>query len=43
VATGADTVTGCDAGCLMNISDAMKKRGSPVRVAHLASLLAEGI
>jgi L-lactate dehydrogenase complex protein LldE len=43
LSTGADTVTGCDAGCLMNISDAMKKRGSPVRVRHLAALLAEGL
>jgi L-lactate dehydrogenase complex protein LldE len=43
LSTGADTVTGCDAGCLMNISDAMKKRGSPVRVTHLAALLAEGL
>ena len=43
LASGADTVTGCDAGCLMNIGDAMKRRGSPVRVAHIAQLLAEGL
>jgi len=43
IATGADTVTGCDSGCLMNIADALKKRGSNVRVKHLAQLLAEGI
>jgi L-lactate dehydrogenase complex protein LldE len=42
-ATGADTVTGCDSACLMNIADAMKRRGTPVRVAHLAQLLAEGL
>jgi L-lactate dehydrogenase complex protein LldE len=42
-ATGADTVTGCDSGCLMNIADGMKRRGTPVRVAHLAQLLAEGL
>ena len=41
--TGADTVTGCDSGCLMNISDAMRRRGTEVRVAHLAQLLAEGL
>jgi L-lactate dehydrogenase complex protein LldE len=41
--TGAGTVTGCDSGCLMNIADALKKRGSGVRVAHLAQLLAEGL
>jgi len=43
LSTGADTVTGCDAGCLMNISDALKKKGTRVRVAHLATLLAEGM
>lgn len=41
-ATGADTVAGCDSGCLMNIADAMRRRGSPIRVRHLAELLAEG-
>jgi L-lactate dehydrogenase complex protein LldE len=43
LASGADTVTGCDSGCLMNIADGLKKRGSSVRVAHLAQLLAEGL
>ena len=43
LASGADTVTGCDSGCLMNIADGLKKRGSQVRVAHLAQLLAEGL
>ncbi|MCL5965694.1 MAG: (Fe-S)-binding protein [Deltaproteobacteria bacterium] len=43
LATGADTVTGCDAGCLMNIADAVRRRGAAVRVAHLAQLLAEGL
>jgi L-lactate dehydrogenase complex protein LldE len=43
VATGADAVTGCDAGCLMNIGDAMKKRGNPVQVRHIAQVLAEGL
>ncbi len=42
-ATGADTVTGCDSGCLMNLADALRRRGSKVRVAHLAQLLAEGL
>lgn len=41
--TGADTVTGCDHGCLMNIADAIKRRGSNVRVRHLARVLAEGL
>jgi L-lactate dehydrogenase complex protein LldE len=43
IATGADTVTGCDSACLMTIADALKKRGSSVRVAHLVQLLAEGL
>lgn len=43
VATGADTVTGCDLGCLMNISDALKRRSSKTRVKHIAQLLSEGI
>jgi L-lactate dehydrogenase complex protein LldE len=41
--TGADTVTGCDHGCLMNISDAIRRRGSAVQVKHLAVVLAEGL
>ena len=43
LATGADTVTGCDSACLMTIADALKRRGSGIRVAHLVQLLAEGI
>jgi L-lactate dehydrogenase complex protein LldE len=39
----ADTVTGCDHGCLMNIADAIKRRGSAVKVKHLATVLAEGL
>ena len=42
-ATGADTVTGCDSGCLMNIADAMRRRGTKIRVAHIAQVLAEGL
>ncbi len=43
MATGADIVTGCDAGCLMNIADGLKKRGSSVKVKHIAELIAEGL
>jgi L-lactate dehydrogenase complex protein LldE len=43
IATGADTVTGCDCGCLMNIADALRKRGSSVKVRHIAELVAEGL
>jgi L-lactate dehydrogenase complex protein LldE len=43
LSTGADTVTGCDHGCLMNIRDALRRRGSSVNVKHLAAVLAEGL
>lgn len=43
IATGAETVTGCDCGCLLNIADALKKRGSSVKVKHIAELVAEGL
>ncbi|MBI5572213.1 MAG: (Fe-S)-binding protein [Desulfomonile tiedjei] len=43
VGVGADTVTGCDQGCLMNISDALKRAGSNISVKHIAQVLAEGI
>lgn len=43
LSTGADTVTGCDAGCLMNIADGLKKKGSSVKVKHIAELIAEGL
>jgi L-lactate dehydrogenase complex protein LldE len=39
-ATGADVVVGCDMGCLMNIQGMLSKKGSAVRVLHLAELLA---
>ncbi len=43
LSTGADTVVGCDHGCLMNIADAVKRRGSSVQVKHIAAVLAEGL
>jgi len=43
MATGADTVTGCDSACLMTIADGLKRRGSDVKVKHLVQLLAEGV
>ena len=39
-ATGADVVVGCDMGCLMNIQGMLSKKGSTVRVLHIAELLA---
>jgi L-lactate dehydrogenase complex protein LldE len=32
-------VVATDAGCLMNIAGCLRRRGSPVRVLHLAELL----
>jgi len=43
MATGADTVTGCDSACLMTIADGLKRRGSDIKVRHLVQLLAEGL
>ncbi len=39
--TGADVVTGCDMGCLMNIQGMLSRLNSPVQVKHIAQLLAE--
>jgi L-lactate dehydrogenase complex protein LldE len=38
-ATGARCVVACDAGCLMQMSGGLSRRGSPVRALHLAELL----
>jgi L-lactate dehydrogenase complex protein LldE len=43
LSTGAEKVTGCDHGCLMNIADALNRRGSSVKVEHIAAVLAEGL
>jgi L-lactate dehydrogenase complex protein LldE len=39
-ASGADVLVSCDLGCLMNIAGRLRRTGSPVRVYHLAELLA---
>ncbi len=39
LATGADTVVGCDMGCLMNIEGYLARHHHPVRVRHIAQLL----
>ncbi len=41
-ASGADTVVGGDVSCLMHIAGGLRRRGSQVRVKHLAEVLAEG-
>ncbi len=38
--TGADTLLGGDMGCLMNMAGRLKRQGSPVRVRHVAEVLA---
>jgi L-lactate dehydrogenase complex protein LldE len=38
--TGADLVLGGDLGCLMNIAGKLSREGSPVRVRHVAEILA---
>jgi L-lactate dehydrogenase complex protein LldE len=42
VACGADTVVGCDTGCLLNIAGAISRRGLPIKTRHLAEILAGG-
>ena len=39
---GVTAVTATDAGCLMNIAGCLRRRGSAVRVLHLAEILASG-
>ena len=40
IATGADTLLANDLGCLINIAGRLKRRGSFVRVRHIAEVLA---
>ena len=39
-ATGADTLLAGDLGCLMNMAGKLKRRGSAIRVRHVAEVLA---
>ncbi len=39
-ATGADTLLGGDLGCLLNLSGRLQRRGSNLRVRHVAEVLA---
>jgi L-lactate dehydrogenase complex protein LldE len=41
--SGADRVVSCDLGCLLHIGGALHRRGSPLRVQHLAQLLDDSI
>jgi L-lactate dehydrogenase complex protein LldE len=40
VNSGADTVVGCDTGCLVNIAGAVSRRGLPIKTLHIAEILA---
>ena len=40
-ATGADTLLGGDLGCLMNIAGRLSRQGSPIRIRHVAEVLAD--
>jgi L-lactate dehydrogenase complex protein LldE len=40
VASGAEVVVACDAGCLMNIGGGLRKAGSVVQALHLVDILA---
>ncbi|MCP4688663.1 MAG: (Fe-S)-binding protein [Desulfobacterales bacterium] len=42
IASGADVVVGCDMGCLMNIQGVLNRAASPIKVMHIAQLLAAG-
>jgi len=38
--SGADTVVATDVSCLMHIAGGLHRKGSPVRVKHIAEVLA---
>jgi L-lactate dehydrogenase complex protein LldE len=40
-ASGADRLVSCDLGCLLHMGGGLHRRGSPVKVQHLAELLDE--
>jgi L-lactate dehydrogenase complex protein LldE len=42
-ASGAQRVVSCDLGCLLHIGGGLHRRGSPIRVQHLAQILAEAV
>jgi len=40
-ATGADMITACDMGCLMNIAGTLQRQGRTIEVRHIAEVLAD--
>ena len=41
--TGAEVLTATDCGCLMHLGGALERRRSPLRVLHVAEILASGV
>jgi L-lactate dehydrogenase complex protein LldE len=41
--SGADTLVATDVSCLMHIGGGLHRKGSPVKVKHLAEVLADGL
>ena len=41
VASGVDTVVGCDTGCLLNIAGAAARRRLTLKTLHIAEILAQ--
>jgi L-lactate dehydrogenase complex protein LldE len=41
--SGADTLVATDVSCLMHIGGGLHRKGSAVKVKHLAEVLAEGL
>ena len=42
-ASGAEVLTAADCGCLMHLGGALSRRRSPLRVLHVAEILADGV
>lgn len=43
IETGAEVLVGSDLTCLMNIGGRLSRRGSPIKVMHLAQVLDQGV
>jgi L-lactate dehydrogenase complex protein LldE len=41
--SGADRIVSCDLGCLLHIEGGLRRRGSAVKVQHLAELIDEAL
>ncbi|MFC1561537.1 (Fe-S)-binding protein [candidate division KSB1 bacterium] len=42
-AAGADIIVGCDLGCLMHLEGGLHRKGSPIKVRHIAQILDTGL